>query len=458
MAKKKYLLFLIFLIVFLSCSAGFAHAALEIKDYPNIPGLTTPSVDCKGNTCLPTYIAYWFGLLVYIAGVLAVISFVVGAVQLISPSVEVHKSATDRMQGAVLGLVLTVSAFMLLRTINPIFITPTLTPLPGVQGIFYYNSSTEEKNPVAMQVSDNTSRPAGFDSLLYDCTGKGANSGGTGPALLVWEFFDTGLEANNDLGQVIVERMSCGDVTDISSFGSLSMMFESPGVYYCYGECGGDMCSGYMSGPSTSSHDNIGEPFAQHVGGVRIVGNYGIIFHTEIGLTNAGNCSLPIINEGDGIKCESVNISASADNIFLWNKDNPSTPSGTGVDFYSEPHGDNVGVQNRGEGFCLISNNKIGKKLIIEDASKLAFNEKNSPYGCGYSSGTTALYQEIYNTFQNRPKSINIMGSYLVVLFGGGGDNGGYCQVFSKSAANLNVQPFTATRHIINNIYIIPTK
>ncbi len=454
MAKNKYFLLLIFLILFLSFGAGFVHAALEVKDYPSVFGL----VKITENSSLPEFIAYWFGLLIYIAGAISLISFVVGAVGLINHSVEAHGDAKDRMKGAILGLVLTLASFLILKTINPMLTTPTLTPLPATSGIFYYNVGTQERGPVAMQVSDNTNRPVGFDSLLYDCTGKGEGSGGTGPVLLVWEFLNTGLETDNDLSQVHVARMNCGNVEDIGSFGSLSMAYETQGVYYCYGGCGGDnMCSSYMSKANTGGQDSIPSPFAGNLGGVRILGNYGVIFHKEAGLLRGGECSLPIINEGQDSKCEPVDMPVSAINIFKYNTANSATPVGNGVTFYSEPFGSDVGTQKRGEGFCEITNNKIGNNFKVK-AEKLIFGEDNSPYSCNYAKNTITLYKNKYKTLKDRPKSMYIKGNYLVALFGGGANDSSYCQVFSKNAYNLNVQPFMATGHSVGDIYIIPIK
>src|SRR3989344_5618632 len=129
---KKYTLF-IFIILLLLGSASFVFA-LEAR-YPRVPGL--PAV--TGTSELGDYIGYFFGLGMYLAGVLAVVSFAVGAIQLImaASSPEMEKEGKDRMKGSLLGLFLTLSAFIILQTINPSFITPSLTPLPGVEGIFY---------------------------------------------------------------------------------------------------------------------------------------------------------------------------------------------------------------------------------------------------------------------------------------------------------------------------------
>ncbi len=447
MARKKYLLLLIFFAIFLFGTVGFA-SALEVK----LPGL-------KDNPSLPEYVSYLFTLLISVAGILSLISFAIGAVGLINPNVEAHSDAKDRMKNALFGLALTFAAFLILRTINLALVKPDLTPLPSVAGIFYTNGT--DRMPVALEVSDTSTRPAGYNGIIYDCTGTG--SGGSGPTLLLWKFPKTGLEGGNSdiLGEVNVKRVLCGVTEDIGGIGSFKMAFETPGVYYCYGGCNGEMCSGYMSGAISSSQDNIGEPFNQNLGGVRIVNNpasglyYGTIFHKETGLWAGGECSLPVINTSQGSTCENVDMPVSAVNVFTWASAISGWRFGFGVTFFSEPHGSNFGAQKRGEGFCTVLNSKIVDPFFVEKANKLIFGKTNSPYFCGYAAGTIAEYKNRYKTFKDKPESIYINGNYMVVLYG---NDGKYCQVFSQNIYNANVQPFVATGHSMGDIYIIPIK
>jgi len=461
--KNKYFLFLAFLFIFLFCSSGFA-SALEVKGYPPVPGLVAPSAECNAKTCLAIYVAYWFGLLVYTAGILALISFTIGAVGFMVSidSAEVKSGAKDRMKGALLGLALTVVAFLILKTINPTLVRPSLEALPGVDGVFYTNNTEDKPAPVAN--SDTSTIPEGFNNIKYVCS--------DGPALLIWEFPEAGLEGgNDDLSKVKVARKKCGEQESIGNYGSFKIAFETSGVYYCLGECSGDMCAGYMSSAVNSDENNISSPFNGKIKGVRIVNDkkmgvyYGVIFHRVAGLENAGECSGPIINEDKDDACKPVNIQANSDNIFKWNNANSEKPSGSGVDFYSEPFGSAAGAQKRGEGFCAVNNNMIGR-TFSKNVGELSFG--NTALGCGYAKNTNNdtknLYQNTYRTFQNKSGSMNIKGSYLVVLYSGNADSvkdgagGSYCQTFSKSVFNLKVQPFMATGHSIGSIYIIPTK
>jgi hypothetical protein len=352
MAKNKFLLFLIFFSAFLFSGANFV-SAMEAD------------LGLGNNPDLPKYITFIFSWAISIAGTIALISFAIGAVGLIisGDSTELAGNSKDRMKNAILGLILIMAAYLIMNTINPALVNPTLTPLPP------------------------------------------------GPTIAVP---------------------------------------IPPGVYY-YTQLG---CAGDSSGPNTSSQDAIDSAFAGKIKSIKIINDpahdiyYGVIFHATPGLENAGPCGQPIKDAG----CQPISISAYAVNIFSLNKKNNISPSGTGVAFYSEAYGYNAGAQNRGEGFCAVNNNKINGILQIE-ANDLNFGGGGSSYDCGYSKKTLPQYKGLYTTFQYRPGSINIKGNYLVALY-----SGGYCQVFSATAPNLNMQPFIAARYSVSDIYIIPTK
>jgi len=122
MEKNKLLLLSAFLIALFFSSANLAHA------------LEVPLPTLGDDPTLPQYVVFLFSWAISIAGVLALISFVVGAVGLIASgdNPELAGNSKDRMKGAVLGLVLVIASFLILKTINPALITPTPTPLTPV--------------------------------------------------------------------------------------------------------------------------------------------------------------------------------------------------------------------------------------------------------------------------------------------------------------------------------------
>jgi len=153
--KYKYLLSLAFLVSFLFLKASFI-SALEV-DYR--------SLGLPANPTLPQYVSAIFTWAIGVAGVLALISFTIGAIGLINPNPESHNEAKERMKGAVLGLVLTVAAFIIIRTINPTLVSPTISQIPQPNlpppatstGVYYYsdnNCSSDEAGPNTVSQDD----------------------------------------------------------------------------------------------------------------------------------------------------------------------------------------------------------------------------------------------------------------------------------------------------------------
>jgi hypothetical protein len=448
--KNKYLLFSAFFIIFLFIGGGLVHA-LEVT-YPSIPlpGLTPPSADCVGNTCLPKYITYLFGLLIYIAGILALISFTIGAIELINPNIEAHKDAKDRMIGSILGLVLTLASFFIIQTINPKLGTPALNVLPALPGVFY-QTDNGGLFPAAQSVSDSANLPKGVRQLKYMCTDN------KGPNLLVWHFPKPGLVQGNldDLSSssVFVRKVACGGVDTISP--SFKMTLETPGVYFCLGGCGGDMCSGYMSEATNPGQYFANAPFAGKTNAVVIVNDqtnnvyYGIIFHgvgTGTGAAVAtksgyGLCSQPIYKDG----CNPVDASnTSYYETLQLNK--ISSSSGNGANFYSETF-DNGG-------YYPVLGSAINYPWYAQTADAMKFLYINPD---GTPIDEPEPYKNKYVYFSDRPGSIDIKGNYLVGLY----TKSGYCQTFQgpQSVTNLKAQAIMASgTDPIYNIFIIPTE
>ncbi|MFH1968347.1 MAG: hypothetical protein ABIJ84_03100, partial [bacterium] len=195
--KAKTIIFATIAILVLLTSTNFAFALETI--YPPIPGLP-PITDDSG---LGAYVGYFFGLAMMAAGILAVIVLTLGAIRLIMSAGNpgARNEAIDMIKGSVLGMVLLVSSFLILRTINISLVTPSLTPLPATEGIYYFNGS--DKKPAPMAESNTSNKPEGYDKILYDCS--------SGPALFVWKFPNHNFEG---IDSAFVETLGCGDSTD----------------------------------------------------------------------------------------------------------------------------------------------------------------------------------------------------------------------------------------------------
>ena len=433
--KHKYLLLFFSLVFTLFLNVKFAYA-LEIQ-YPRIPFL--PIIE-QGSK-LPVFISYFFGLGIYLAGALAVVSLAIGGVQFIFSGVspESRSSAKERITGAIIGLVLTLSSFIILRTINPVFITPSLTPLGEVAGIFYTNGTEDRSAPESEADTDNI--PGGFESLIYKCA-QDAYS----PTLLVWQFpeknFGGELEAS-------VERLTCGKDTNIRNIGSFKWAFETPGVYYFTKT----NCEGFMSGANLSNTQEIGEPFKGNIKSIKIINdtaydiNYGVILHKEINFR--GDCSLPLMESGCENGCCNITLPTSSINIFTPNQDKPET-SGNGVVFYSKPFGYKTGANS---GYFVLSPTTIG---TFWRSNPTAIDFTDSYNLVDVPEGERTLCRN----FKNCSGSIKVQGNYLVIPYAQQPESYNlYCQVFDKDVPNLKEEEVTAVQgRILDSIIVIPIK
>ena len=117
--KKNKLLFLFLLLLIFLIGASFisAQKPLEIV-YPQIPGALTPITT---KTSLPDYIRYIFQFSIFLGASIAFGSLIYGGVRYLtsagSPSPQ--KDAKSQMSAGILGLIILVSAYLILNTINP---------------------------------------------------------------------------------------------------------------------------------------------------------------------------------------------------------------------------------------------------------------------------------------------------------------------------------------------------
>ena len=347
------------------------------------------------------------------------------------PSPETHKDAVDRVKGSVLGLVLTLSAFIILRTINLSLVTPTTTPLLAGAGIFYYNG--QDLLPAAP--SGNTSSiPPGFTNIAYRCQ--------TGPALLIWKFPQENLTGYEN---TVVHRITCGQTSSLNGVASFKVAYEKPGVYYCLGGCNGDFCKGYMSQENLASGE-LPEPFKGRLGSVMVLNNladsvfYGVIAHQQNDPKRGGACSRPLTANKERF-CIDATFPIFSSTIFVWNKNTPES-SGDGIEFYSEPFGWNSGAK-AGKNFL---NKSVIKNFWNDWAANLIFDYNNVD--------RPEEYKKLYTNFNLHPGSIRVKGSYLVALY----SQQYYCQVFLADVPNLNEMEFVAQKNSVDGVTIIPVR
>lgn len=147
--------FIVFL--FLSASKVFA-AALEVN-YPKISNQTI-----QAGVQLPDYIKYLFNAGMAVGFIAVFISLAVaGIMYFLSPiSVDAKADAKDRFSGAISGLLILVTTYLIITTINPrlaffgINSLPAVTPSPAATkapGVYFYHESDCSNNRVQPSTS-----------------------------------------------------------------------------------------------------------------------------------------------------------------------------------------------------------------------------------------------------------------------------------------------------------------
>ena len=115
--KTKLLILFLLLFVFLGTSFIYAQKPLEIT-YPQIPGATTPTAT---KEALPDYIRYIFLFSLYLGALIAFGSFIYGGIRYLTStgSPPAIKDAKSQITAGILGLIILVSGYLILNTINP---------------------------------------------------------------------------------------------------------------------------------------------------------------------------------------------------------------------------------------------------------------------------------------------------------------------------------------------------
>lgn len=479
--KHKYLLIFLTVTVLFFLNAIPSYS-LEVKDYPSLPGVSAPTAGCSPANCLPNYVSYFVGLGIYLGGALAVISLVIGGIQLIFSTVspEARNNAIDRIKGAILGLVLLVSSVIIIQTINPTLITIISNRPTGLPGVFYIGGIEEEPAPDAKEdntvcettsgsektttiAKPNTSSTGCRDTIIYRCPASGEER--ANPDLLVWKFPEKNFGGYRN---ATMTRISCGETASVNS-PSFRMVRETPGVYYFLKEG----CTGLGSRAELSDMKAIEEPFKSEMRSFLILNDinlkddkksiyYGTVLHAEINFR--GQCSIPLQAYQLTRRCYNISPPIASINIFKLNNRNAgaeSETSGNGAVFYSKPFGYKTGSN---AGYYILTPKMI-KEGIARTTEKFWTSKSNLiDFRDSYAFVDVPKEEkELCKTFKDCPGSIKIQGNYLAILYARGSysSSGGsfYCQVFNKDVANLKEEEITAVEgRELESVYIIPTK
>jgi len=135
MLKKNLKLIAFFVLLFL-LGANFIFA-LDIV-YPRIPGAIPPQDfvnSASQENILSLYVKYLVTLAIWIGGILAFAGLIYAGIKYVQSAGKPEKmaSAKDQITGAVLGLLILLSAFLILKTINPELIELKISTLTSFE-------------------------------------------------------------------------------------------------------------------------------------------------------------------------------------------------------------------------------------------------------------------------------------------------------------------------------------
>lgn len=424
----------------------------------SVLALEVPLLGITNDSSITDYIGYFFGLAIALAGAIAAISLVFSGIQLMIGTVnpESATNAKDRIKGSVLGLILLMVSFLLMKTINPVLISPTLNPLAETSGLYYTNGS--QNKPTSGSESNIANIPSGYEKLKYTCADPA-----TAPKLMVWLYPET--DFKGDTTGATTEYMVCnGPDKSLSGWKSFTTAYQTPGAYFYLTED----CSGLSSPVRNVSgeidfivFDSVAKK-SKPIKSVALVSDiqnknyYGIITHESNDINDVSKCEEPLLSRV-AETCQKININAMSANIFIWNKETDSgknagdgtasgKSSGDGVIFSTHAFGDKAGARR---GIAVISKDDINPILRI-DTNDLVFDYTNS----------IATPEEAFlckTLFQCQEGSIEYTGQYIVASYSDTIWTGGkYCRVVNKAVTNLKTEKPMVGK--IKTIDIIATK
>jgi len=117
---KKVLFVIVLLALVIPAAAGAIELNLTYPTFPGGPNIN--NLDCGiGGNCLTTIVAWFYTLIVGISGLAAFVMIVWGGVQWMTSAGNPTKTsdAKDKIQKALLGLLLILASFLILQVINP---------------------------------------------------------------------------------------------------------------------------------------------------------------------------------------------------------------------------------------------------------------------------------------------------------------------------------------------------
>ena len=245
LSKKISLAFLLlFFLVFLFGSFCLAQKQLEVV-YPQVPGAETPTTT---KTALPEYLKYVFTFAIMVSGLLAFGALIYGGFSYLTSAGDPSKmkEGQDQIMAGFLGLIIILSSYLILNTINPQLVILGKLPIEsGKGGIKIHtlaNCQEDEQNPSLM-----------VNQSMADLTDPKLNWGLDGKKITSIKFLGApgsltvALLEGKDFGPpgILVDypvgdTQPCKSVTP-KTYKSISLDWHIPGAYlYSSNNCTGN--------------------------------------------------------------------------------------------------------------------------------------------------------------------------------------------------------------------------
>lgn len=127
----KFIFLLSLAVLCFTFAQNASAAALDLNNnYPLFPG--APDINTEAGQQLNGLIAWFYYAVIGISGLAALITIIIGGVQLMTSagSPSGISEARDRIKNALLGLLVIFASYLILNTVNPRLLTLTLPGLP----------------------------------------------------------------------------------------------------------------------------------------------------------------------------------------------------------------------------------------------------------------------------------------------------------------------------------------
>lgn len=198
---KKLLLALALLLLL---PGGYAHAQAFCQNgactYTSLEPLPLPGGGVIDATSFPGYVSTAFKLLLASGATIAVVMLILGAMTyMFSDVVSNKKNALDRIRGSMWAIVLLVSSYLILNTINPDLVTfkLNLAPIPTTPG------QPANGNPVRTTQPNNTVTTGTVNTAVQNAVCPGSSDCSTTSNYIVYDPAANTVQAQMDRNRFI---------------------------------------------------------------------------------------------------------------------------------------------------------------------------------------------------------------------------------------------------------------